>query len=153
MNTGLTRLLSLIALIIIGLNTAQAQMTAAVPTYKFIKKISLPTGDLKWDYLKMDGEQERVYVSHGDRIHVVDLNTETQIGEIAGLKGVHGVALAKALHKGYISNGGDNAITIFDDKTFKVLKTLMVEGKKADAIYFDKFSNRVFVFKIGRAHV
>ena len=128
-------------------------MSAATPTYAFIKKISLPTGDAKWDYLKMNGEQERLYVSHGDRVHVVDLRTEAQIGEIAGLKGVHGIALAKALHKGYISNGGDNAITSFDDKTFKVLKTLMVEGKKADAIYFDKVSNRVFVFNNGSGNV
>jgi YVTN family beta-propeller protein len=153
MNTVQIRLFSLAGLLFIGLTTAQAQMTASAPTYQFIKKISLPTGDAKWDYLKMDGEQERVYVSHGDRIHVVDLTTEKQIGEIAGLKGVHGVALAKALHKGYISNGGDNAITIFDDRTFKVLKTLMVEGKKADAIYFDKFSNRVFVFNNGSGTV
>lgn len=55
------------------------------------------------------------------------------------------------LHKGYISNGGDNATTIFDDKTFKVLKTLTVEGKKADAIYFDKVSGRVSVFSNGSA--
>lgn len=129
------------------------QKSVAQPTYSFIKKISLSTGDGKWDYLKMDGEQERLYVSHADRVHVVDLKTETQIGEITGLKGVHGIALAKALHKGYISNGGDNAITIFEDKTFKVIKTLMVEGKKADAIYFDKFSNRVFVFNNGSGNV
>lgn len=145
MNAFFKRLLLPIALCCASLMTATAQ----TPTYQFLKKISLPTGEGKWDYLKMDGEQERIYVSHADRVHVVDLVTETQIGEITGLHGVHGIALAKALHKGYISNGTDNAITIFDDKTFAVLKTLVVAGKKADAIYFDKFSNRVFVFNNG----
>src|SRR4051812_36044135 len=69
------------------------------PSYKFLKKISLP-GDGKWDYLKMDGEAERLFVSHQDRVHIVDLKTDLPIGEISGLKGVHGIALAKDLKKG-----------------------------------------------------
>ena len=119
---------------------------AAAQQYEFIKKISIPTGDGKWDYLKMDGERERLFVSHADRIHVVDLKTDQPIGEITGLKGVHGIALAKELAKGYISNGTDSSVTVFDYNTFKVLKTIKVNGKKADAIFFDKFSGRVFVF-------
>jgi DNA-binding beta-propeller fold protein YncE len=126
---------------------AIAQTTT--PTYQFLKKISLPTGDGKWDYLKMDGERERLFVSHADRVHVIDLKTETQIGEITGLKGVHGVGLAKDLNKGYITNGADNAITVFDYNTFKVLKTIMVEGKKADAVMYDKATKRIFVFNNG----
>lgn len=124
----------------------QAQITT--PKYDFIKKINL-TGDGKWDYLKMDGEKERLFVSHQDRVNVVDIKNDIQIGEIKGLNGVHGIALAKDLKKGYISNGGDNAITIFDYNTLKVLKTLTVVGKKADAIMFDKFSNQIFVFNNG----
>lgn len=122
---------------------------AQSPSYEFVKKISLPTGNGKWDYLKMDEENNRIYVSHADRIHIVDLNTETQIGEIDNLKGVHGIALVSALQKGYITNGTDNSITVFDLKTFKVLSTIMVEGKKADAILYDNYSKRVFVFNNG----
>ncbi|MEJ0028905.1 MAG: YncE family protein [Bacteroidota bacterium] len=118
------------------------------PTYKFQTKISLP-GDGKWDYLKMDGEKERLFVSHFDRVHVIDLTTNKPIGEITGLNGVHGIALAKDLEKGYISNGADNKITIFDYNTFKVLKTLQVEGKKADAIMYDSPSKQIFVFNNG----
>lgn len=97
----------------------------------------------------MDGERERLFVSHGDRVHVIDLTTEQPIGEITGLKGVHGIALAKDLEKGYISNGTDNVITVFDYNTFKVITTIMVAGKKADAIMYDKGTKRIFVFNNG----
>ncbi|MFM9837171.1 MAG: YncE family protein [Cyclobacteriaceae bacterium] len=121
---------------------------AQSPTYKFLKKIDLP-GDGKWDYLKMDGERERLFVSHFDRVHVIDLKTDKPIGEITGLKGVHGVALAKDLNKGYITNGTDNTITVFDYNTFKVLKTITVAGKKADAVMYDTPSKQIFVFNNG----
>ena len=130
------------------LSASLTSVSAQTPTYSFIKKIALP-GDGKWDYMKMDGERERLFVSHGDRVHVVDLKTDAPIGEITGLKGVHGIGLAKDLNKGYITNGTDNVITIFDYNTFKVLKSLTVTGKKADAILYDKFSHRIFVFNNG----
>ncbi len=132
-----------IALLCFGLQNISAQTT----NFQFVKKISLPTGSLKWDYQLVEGN--RLFVSHGDRVHVVDLETDQQIAEIDSLKGVHGIAIVKSLNKGYISNGTDNGITVFDNKTFKVLKTIMVEGKKADAIMYDKFSGRVFVFNNG----
>src|SRR3954464_10293718 len=108
-----------IVIITFSISIAQAQ---EIPAYKLVKKISLP-GDGKWDYLKMDGERERLFVSHQDRVHVIDLTTDKPIGEITGLKGVHGIALAKDLEKGYISNGTDNTITVFDYNTFVILKT------------------------------
>jgi YVTN family beta-propeller protein len=117
---------------------------AQTPIYQFSRKISLPTGDGKWDYQKID--DGKLYVSHADRIHIIDLKSEKQIGEIIDLKGVHGIAPVKDLNKGFISNGTDNSITVFDLKTYKVLNTIMIEGKKADAILYDKFSNQVFVF-------
>jgi DNA-binding beta-propeller fold protein YncE len=97
----------------------------------------------------MDGERERLFVSHGDRVHIIDLKTEQPIGEITDLKGVHGIALAKDLEKGYISNGTDNAITVFDYNTFRVITTIMVAGKKADAIMYDKGTKRIFIFNNG----
>jgi YVTN family beta-propeller protein len=120
---------------------------AQTPTYQFSRKIGLPSGDGKWDYQKID--DGKLYVSHADRIHVIDLKSEKQIGEIAGLKGVHGIAPVKELNKGFISNGTDNSITVFDLKTYKVLNTIMIEGKKADAILYDKFSKQIFVFNNG----
>ncbi len=120
---------------------------AQTSTYQFARKISLPTGDGKWDYQKID--DGKLYVAHADRIHIIDLKTEKQLGEISGLKGVHGIAPVSGLNKGFISNGTDNSITVFDLKTYKVLNTIMIEGKKADAILYDKFSNQVFVFNNG----
>lgn len=121
----------------------------SVPAYSFIKKISLPTGDGKWDYLKMDGERERLFVSHFDRVHVIDLKTDQPIGEITGLKGVHGIGLAKDLDKGYITNGADNTVTVFDYNTFKVLQTIPITGKKPDAVMYDKGTKQIFVFNNG----
>ena len=140
------RLLLLTTLLAGGGFTA---VSAQTPTYAFIKKISLPSGDGKWDFLKMDGERERLFVSHGDRVHVIDLTNDQQIGEITGLNGVHGIGLAKDLEKGYITNGTDNVVTIFDYNTFQVIKTLVAPGKKADAVLYDSFSQRVFVFNNG----
>jgi YVTN family beta-propeller protein len=134
-----------IVIITFSISIVQAQ---EIPAYKLVKKISLP-GDGKWDYLKMDGERERLFVSHQDRVHVIDLTTDKPIGEIAGLKGVHGIGLAKDLNKGYITNGTDNTITVFDYNSFKVLKTLTVEGKKADAVMYDAPSKQIFVFNNG----
>lgn len=123
-------------------------LAAQNPTYHFIKKINLP-GDGKWDYLKMDGERERLFVSHFDRVHVIDLKTDQPIGEITGLRGVHGIGLAKDLNKGYITNGTDHTVTVFDYNTFKVLTTIPVDGKKPDAVLYDKGTQRIFVFNNG----
>ena len=137
----------LLALIFFSISTVGLAQTT--PTYSFIKKISLPTGDGKWDYLKMDGERERLFVSHFDRVHIIDLTTDKQIGEITGLKGVHGIGLAKDLNKGYITNGADNTVTVFDYNTFKVLQTIPVTGKKPDAVMYDKGTKQIFVFNNG----
>lgn len=134
---------------IVGAFIALGNANAQPPSYAFIHKISLPAGDGKWDYLKMDGKSERLFVSHGDRVHVIDLKTERQIGKLANLKGVHGIALAEDLQKGYITNGTDNTITIFNYNTLSVLKTLTIAGKKADAILYDKGTKRIFVFNNG----
>lgn len=128
-------------LLVTGGLAAKAQS----PDYKFIKKIPLE-GDGKWDYLKMDGERERLFVSHGDQVHILDLNTDKQIGIIKNLKGVHGIALAKAEGKGYITNGADNTVTIFDYNSFEVIKTLQISGKKPDAIIYDSFSKNIIAF-------
>ncbi len=125
---------------------------AQTPTYGFIQKIALP-GDGKWDFLKMDGEGERLFVSHGDRVHVIDLTTYQPIGEITGLSGVHGISFAREHNKGYIANGTTNSLTVFDYKTLKVLKTLPLPGKKPDATQYDSLSQQLFVFNNASGNV
>jgi YVTN family beta-propeller protein len=119
--------------------------TSAKGGYKIANKFHLE-GDEKWDYLFSDDTSGRVYVSHGTMVQVVDEVKGTVIGKITGLDGVHGIAVAPALNKGFISTKNDNSVTIFDTKTFKVIKKIEVTGKSPDAIFFDSFSQKVFVF-------
>jgi len=113
----------------------------------FIGKWSIPTGNERWDYLKV--ENNRLYVSHTDRIHILDSKTGKQLGEIGQLSGVHGIAPVWDAGKGYITNGTTNEITIFDLTSFEVKKTVKIHGKKADAILFDPYSKRIFIFNNG----
>ena len=142
-------LLSLISFILVLQMVAFVLCAQTQPIYEFKKKISLPTGDARWDYLKMDEAKNRLFVSHGDRVHVVDVRTGSQLTEFDDLKGVHGIALANDFKKGYITNGTDNSITIFDYNTLQVVKTILIEGKKADAILYDAYSKQVYVFNNG----
>ena len=113
--------------------------------YKIANKIHLE-GDEKWDYLFSDDQGGRLYVSHGSMVQVVDEAKGAVVGKITGLDGVHGIAIAPALNKGFISTKNDNSVTIFDTKTLKVIKKIEVTGKSPDAILFDSFSQKVFVF-------
>jgi DNA-binding beta-propeller fold protein YncE len=116
------------------------------PNYKFIKKIGLQ-GDGKWDYMKMDGEMEKLYVSHGDRVHVIDLVTESPVIEWTGLSKVHGISLGKAEKKVYIANTGLNNVVIYSSADWSKITTVeLPEGKKPDCILFDKYSQKAFVF-------
>ncbi len=121
------------------------------PNFTFIKKINLPGSITWWDYLTMDSD--RLFVSNDDRVHVVNVKTDTLMGVISGLKGVHGITLAKEFGKGYITNGTDSSVTVFDYNSFKVLKRIQISGKKANSILFDKVSGRVFVFCSGANYV
>ena len=114
-------------------------------SYKIVTKIHLD-GDERWDYLFSDDQAARLYVSHGGIVQVVDENKDEVIGKISGMNGVHGIAIATALNKGFISSGRDSSVTIFDTKTFQVITRITVTGKNPDAILFDPFSKKVFVY-------
>lgn len=99
-----------------------------------------------WDYLALDQAAQRLYVSRSDRVFVLDAGNGKQVGEIDGLSGVHGIALADALHRGFISNGRANTVTVFDPSTLKTLQTVAVHEGNPDAILYDPYSRRVFTF-------
>lgn len=113
--------------------------------YKIVNKFHLP-GDEKWDYLFSDDAAGLLYVSHGNMVQVVDEVKGSIAGIIPGLDGVHGIAIAPELNKGFISTKNDNSVTIFDTKTYAVIKKIEMTGKSPDAILFDAFSQKVFVF-------
>lgn len=99
-----------------------------------------------WDYLTLDVDARRLYVTRGDRVVVVDADKGSHIGEIAHTDGVHGVALAPDLGRAFTSNGRDNSITVFDPKSLKTLQQIKVDGQNPDAILYDTASKRVFTF-------
>jgi len=112
---------------------------------KIINKIRLE-GDEKWDYLYSDDASGLLYVSHGNMVQVVDEAKGKLIGKISGLNSVHGIAIAKALNKGFITGGKDSSVTVFDTKSLKIITKIKVTGKGPDGILFDPFSKNVFAF-------
>ena len=113
--------------------------------YQIINKIHVG-GDGGWDYLSMDEATSRLFVSHGNVVNVVDVAAKKVIGTIPDTKGVHGIALAKDLNKGFISNGRDTSVTVFDLNTLKFIARVKVTGNNPDAILYDSFSHKVFTF-------
>jgi DNA-binding beta-propeller fold protein YncE len=113
--------------------------------YQITNKIHVG-GDGGWDYLRMDEATSRLFVSHGNVVNVVDVAAKKVIGTIPDTKGVHGIALAKDLNKGFISNGRDTSVTVFDLKTLKFIARVKVTGNNPDAILYDPFSHKVFTF-------
>jgi len=104
-------------------------------------------GDGGWDYLTYDPAGKRLFISRGTRVMVVDPAKGTVLGEIPNTEGVHGIALAQDLGKGFTSNGRTNSVTVFDLKTLKEISNVKVEGgDNPDAILYDAASKRVFSF-------
>src|SRR5215510_3658969 len=92
---------------------------AAAPTgYHVIGEIKIG-GEGGWDYLTVDSAARRLYVSHNTHVVVVDLDARKVVGDIANTPGVHGIAVAPELNRGFVSNGRGNTVTIFDLKTLK----------------------------------
>jgi YVTN family beta-propeller protein len=117
---------------------------AAPPVYKVVAKIKVP-GGTRWDYAYVDSANRRLYVSHGTQTEVVDTSTDKVVGAIPDTKGVHGIAIANDLGRGYTSDGADNDVTVFDLKTLKVLSKVKT-GQNPDAIVYEPVSHRVFTF-------
>lgn len=118
---------------------------AAPPTsqYKVIKRWPVG-GEGGWDYLKVDPDARRIYVSRGTHVMIVDENSGKVIGDIPDTKGVHGIALAPELGKGFTSNGGEATVTVFDLKTLKPITKIKTTGDNPDSIIYDPQTKRVF---------
>lgn len=142
---------SLIAAVIsavagVALLVATAYAGSPAPTgYRITKTIPIG-GAGRWDYDIVDSAARRVYVSHQTHVVVLDADTSAVVGDIPNTYGVHGIALAPDLGRGFTSNGRANTITIFDLKTLKAISTVKSGGLNPDAIYYDAGSKRVFAF-------
>src|SRR5467141_1764998 len=112
--------------------------------YKVIKTVPI-SGEGGWDYVTVDSDARRVYVSHATQVVVLDADSLAVVGSIPDTQGVHGIAIASDLGRGFTSNGRSNDVTIFDLKTLKSLGTVKT-GANPDAILYDAVAKRVFTF-------
>jgi DNA-binding beta-propeller fold protein YncE len=123
-----------------------ATLASAAPLggYHLLKEIPIG-GDGSWDYLTVDPDGRRLYVSHGTQVEVIDLDSERPMGKVTDLNGVHGIAIAPKLGRGFITSGLSSSVTIFDLKTLKHVGEAPA-GKSPDGVLYDSFSGRVFAF-------
>jgi len=117
--------------------------SASSGSYRIIKKIPVP-GQGGWDYLTVDDVARRLYVSHGTKVEILNLDSGELIGSIP-TEGVHGIALAPQSGRGFISDGKASTVLVFDLKSMKVLNQV-ASPKGPDAIIFDPATSRIFAF-------
>jgi len=129
---------------LVSLFAAGVLAMAAPAGYHVIKEIKIG-GEGGWDYLTIDSAAGRLYVSHATKVEVVDTDSGKVVGEIPDTPGVHGIAIAPKLGRGFVSNGRGNSVTIFDLKTLKTIGHVKT-GENPDAIQFEPVSGRVFTF-------
>lgn len=119
--------------------------------YHIAREIKLQ-GAGGWDYLVVDDAARRVYISHATQVEVLDADTGKVVGTIQDTPGVHGITLAPALRRGFITAGKANFVAIFDLNTLKTISKVNT-GNKPDAIVFDPATNRVFAMNGDSASV
>lgn len=103
-------------------------------------------GEGRWDLLAVDPASGYVFLSRSDHVDVVDGGSGQRVGSIAGTDGVHGIAIAASLNRGYTSNGRSNTVTEFDLKSLQRLREIKLSGQSPDAIVFDEASGHLFAF-------
>jgi YVTN family beta-propeller protein len=131
------------------LDIVLAGFLATVPAlaqtpYKIIDQWKIG-GTGGWDYLTADPAAHLLYVTHGPRVEVIDTTTGKPVGAITGMKGTHGVALPPGSKVGYISDGGNNAVVVFDRQTFATLTTIPAETNP-DGIVYEPITATVWAF-------
>jgi DNA-binding beta-propeller fold protein YncE len=113
--------------------------------YKIVQQIHLE-GDGGWDYLNADDATGMLYVSHGKMVNVADMKTGKSVATITDVSGVHGIAIAPEFNKGFISNGADSNVTVFNLKDFKVIEKVPVTGRNPDAILYEPFTKSIITW-------
>lgn len=127
------------ALLVVSISLALLQTGTG---YKVEQRYPVP-GNGGFDYVTIDSNARRLYLSHGTQVDVIDPDTGKLIGTIADTPGVHGVALATEFKHGFTSNGRENKVSMFDPTTLQLINKIDV-GKGPDGIYYDPGTKRVF---------
>jgi len=129
------------------LMAAFAPLCHASPASTFVHLHDIALGgEGKWDYANIDVSHQRLYVTHGNQVQVVDLNTGSQVGAIADTEGAHGIDFAPELNLGFTSNGRADSVTVFALDSMKVQQQVKVNGKNPDAILYVPQSHQLYTF-------
>lgn len=139
--------LAVVAAATIAAPAAQPLHAQSAP-YHVAKRIPAG-GEGGWDYLTVDTARHRVYLSRGTHTMVLDTDRDSIVGDIGDTPGVHGIAIADDLGRGYISNGRDSSVTVFDLKTLALVARIRGTGRNPDAIMYEPSTRRVFTFNGG----
>lgn len=143
--SGLLFLFAVSLLIPTFSSAAQLPQDSSSVNYHIIKKVTLG-GTGFWDYLGFDPQNNHLFVSHGTHVLVINPDTYKVIGNIPDTMGVHGIAVAPKLNRGFISDGGADQVTVFNLKTLETIRTVKVTGHDPDCIAYDPSSQQVFTF-------
>jgi len=137
-------MMKFMAITIVAAAWALAATARSAPDYRVTKTVPLGLPD-RWDYVVYDPGSHRVYVSHGDRVTVVDGRSGAILGQVEGFPGgTHGVAIATLSGRGYTDDGRTGEAGSFDLRTLKVQQRIKA-APDADALVYDPASNHVFV--------
>jgi len=148
MRSGIIKLMRMWPIFaVVAILGSVASIAVAADGYNITRKIPIP-GQGSWDYLIVDETARHLYVSHGTQVEVLDVDSESIVGNIPKTPGVHGIAIAAEFGRGFVSNGQASNVTIFDLKTLKPIADVPT-GQKPDAIIYDPATSRVFAFNGG----
>ena len=115
------------------------------PQYRMLNTFSVE-GDGGWDYIALDENTARIFVSHSMVTNVVDSKSGKLINTIHNTNGVHGIALSQKENKAFISCGKDSTVSVINLSTFELITKIKVTGANPDALLYDEFSHKVFVY-------
>lgn len=132
---------------------APAALAAASTEYRIVARYPVAGDASSYDYLRLDADARRLYVTREKRVVVLDADTGKTVAEIFGLTRAHGVAVARESGHGFATSGIDDRITMFDLKTFATLKQFKSTGSNPDAIEYDPVSARIYVGNHGSGDV
>jgi DNA-binding beta-propeller fold protein YncE len=142
--------LAVLAVTTLAAAAPRALAAPAPPTYQLLATHTVG-GEGGWDYLTFDPAGKRLFVGRSTHTIAIDPDSGTVVGDIPGTNGVHGIALVPDAGKGFVSDGRDSCVTVFDLKTLAPLPMRPATGSNPDEIVYDSASKRVFAFN-GRSH-
>jgi DNA-binding beta-propeller fold protein YncE len=131
--------IAIFATMLVIAGTAAAQMPSGL---KIQTRYPI-AGSEGWDYITVDSDARRIYVSHAVRVNVLNADTGAQVGTIEDTPGVHGIAVAPSSKHGFTTNGKEHKVSMFNTTDLSLIKKIEV-GKGPDGIYYDSNTDRIF---------